>query len=457
MRDTPGWKPPPGWKPLRPLLSLALASSFLILAAVSPTSAPVAAAPAPVPTTTASSSFSDASWGLSDVRGNERYAAAARALAGRAAMLRHYDGSFDPNGTLTRGEMAYFLTRAMGLPESPDHPFLDVAPWDWFAGSVGALYERKLIQGISPRKYLPQRVVTRQEAVALVMRGVAFARRADNAATRLLELTEEQAQMWLGGFRDRLLIDPACSLPVARAYRLGILDSPSDGWFFPAGNLTRAEMAVMLYRAFLQPVASRAAYPLALPAVPKYDSLSVGSKGPLVSALESRLTALRYPCGPVDGVYDHRTRDAVMAFQKVERLKRTGRMSAADWERLTKAAIATPRLSQPGNRCEVDLTRQVLFMVSENNVTKVVHVSTGKLGTRTGHFSIGAKYEGWVKCVTVNGKMYYPSYVVSRTAIHGYESVPPYPASHGCVRVPVWTAKDLYQELPSGTVVDIFY
>lgn len=461
MRDTSGRKlvlgPKLSREPklLHPLLTLALASCFLILAAVSATPAPAAAAPVPV--MAASEGFSDTSSGFSDIRGNERYAVAAQALAERAAMLKHYDGSFDPNGTLTRGEMAYFLTKAMGLPESRDHPFLDVAPWDWFAGSVGALHERKLIQGISPRKYLPHRTVTRQEAVALVMRGVAFARSGDDAATRLLQLTEEQAQTWLGSFRDRLLIDPACLLPAARAYRLGILDSPSDGWFFPAGYLTRAEMVVMLYRAFLQPAVSRPAYPLELPAVPEYQRLSVGSKGPLVSALESRLTALSYPCGPVDGIYDHRTRDAVMAFQKVERLNRTGKMSTADWERLTRAAIPTPRLSQAGNRCEVDLTRQVLFMISENKVTKILHVSTGKLGTRTGHFSIGAKYEGWVKCVTVNGKMYYPSYVVSRTAIHGYESVPPYPASHGCVRVPVWTAKDLYRELPSGTVVDIFY
>jgi lipoprotein-anchoring transpeptidase ErfK/SrfK len=96
-------------------------------------------------------------------------------------------------------------------------------------------------------------------------------------------------------------------------------------------------------------------------------------------------------------------------------------------------------------------------MITDNKVWKVLHVSTGKNGTRTGHFSIGAKYPGWVQCVTLDGEMYYPSYVVSRTAIHGYRSVPAYPASHGCVRIPVWAAEELYNQLPKGTTVDIYY
>ena len=96
-------------------------------------------------------------------------------------------------------------------------------------------------------------------------------------------------------------------------------------------------------------------------------------------------------------------------------------------------------------------------MITDNRVWKIVHVSTGRLGTRTGHFTVGVKYEGWVQCVTLDGEMYYPSYIVSKTAIHGYRSVPAYPASHGCVRVPVWTAVELYEQLPKGTPVDVYY
>lgn len=434
----------------RLLSALVLASSFAVLAPASQSAVANAGPHAPITMASAPSGFSD-------VQGDEWYAAAAYALADVAAMLRHYDGTFDPDGTVTRAELAYFLTRAMGLAESPGRPFSDVKPDDWFAGSVSALFQNRLVRGTGPTTFSPERTVTRQEATTLVMRAVAATHGDDPATATAQKLTDQQAQIWLGCFRDRLLIEPAGAAAVAAAYRLGILDSPSDGWFIPAGNLTRAELVVMLYRAFLRPIAARTVYPQNLAAVPEYASLSVGSEGTLVSFLETRLAALRYPCGPVDGLYDYRTRDAVMAFQKVERLKRTGTVTAQVWERLATAGIPVPNRSGSGDRCEVDLTRQVLIMVSGGEVTKVVHVSTGARGTRTGHFSIGAKYEGWVECVTLVGKMYYPSYVVSKTAIHGYESVPPYPASHGCIRVPVWTAAGLYQELPSGTLVDIFY
>ena len=75
----------------------------------------------------------------------------------------------------------------------------------------------------------------------------------------------------------------------------------------------------------MQPIVVRAAYPKILARLKgSYAQQKLKSKGPLVWYLEYRLTELKYFPGPIDGVYDNRTRDAVMAFQKVERLKRTG-------------------------------------------------------------------------------------------------------------------------------------
>jgi lipoprotein-anchoring transpeptidase ErfK/SrfK len=47
-------------------------------------------------------------------------------------------------------------------------------------------------------------------------------------------------------------------------------------------------------------------------------------------------------------------------------------------------------------------------------------------------------------------------YFTGGYAIHGNPSVPPYPASHGCVRVPMWAAPVLYDEMPDGTVVYVY-
>jgi N-acetylmuramoyl-L-alanine amidase len=394
---------------------------------------------------------------FTDIQGNEWYAEAVCALAQKGIVEGRQDGSFGPDESVTRAQMAVFLARALRLPESAGQPFFDVNKPDWFAGAVGALYQRRLIQGTSPIVFSPDQPISRQQAATLVMRCLDFVVESDPESAVEYELAEDRAAVWLVGFRDRLLIAPDHAVSVANAYRLGVIESPVDGWFFPALNLTRAQMAVMLYRAFLQPIEARNVYPMELPAVSTYATQSLGSEGSLVSSLEARLTALDYPCGPVDGVYDRRTRDAVMAFEKVERLKRDGTVGAKVWQRIFSAKTPCPRRSLGGTRAEIDLTRQVLFMITDNRVWKIVHVSTGRLGTRTGHFTVGVKYEGWVQCVTLDGEMYYPSYIVSKTAIHGYRSVPPYPASHGCVRVPVWTAVELYEQLPKGTPVDVYY
>ena len=65
--------------------------------------------------------------------------------------------------------------------------------------------------------------------------------------------------------------------------------------------------------------------------------------------------------------------------------------------------------------------------------TLVLDVSTGT-GTRTptGHYRIEREIDGYHRSEL--GVLYRPKYVVGGVAIHGYPSVPPTPASHGCVR-----------------------
>ncbi|MCL5735334.1 MAG: S-layer homology domain-containing protein [Actinobacteria bacterium] len=423
---------------------------FVVILAVACTLAGFALASFSSPVAAGPTSFTD-------IKGTEDFAQAVYALAEKGIVEGRQDGSFGPGDSLTRAQMAVFLARALQLPEASGQPFFDVRASDWFGGAVGALFQQGLIQGTSPITFSPNQPISLQQAVSLVMRSLGYFLGSNPGQTVDFELTKEQAPVWLAGFRDRERIAAAHRISVANAYRLGVLNGSGDGWLFPEGNLSRAQMALLLYRAFLQPIQARNTYPLESPAVSNYPSLAVDSKGSLVSFLEAKLSALHYPCGPLDGVYDYRTKDAVMAFEKVERLKRDGRVGADVWQRLLTALPPTPHLSAAGTRVEVDLTRQVLFMITDNKVWKVVHVSTGRLGTRTGHFSIGAKYEGWVPLVTLEGFFYYPSYIVSKTAIHGYPSVPPYPASHGCVRVPIWMTKELYYQLPRGTTVDVFY
>ncbi len=397
-----------------------------------------------------------ASTGFSDVQGGEWYAPAAQAAAASAVMLRHMDGTFDAGGTVTRGEMAYYLARALGQAEAPDQPFSDIHPWDWFAGSVGAMVRDGIVAGSTGAEFLPQQAITRQEAALLVMRAWAARDGALIGSDAEPPLTPKEAVRWLRGFRDRRQIDPACAASLADAWRLGILDSPTDNLLAPDAPLTRAEMVAMLYRTFLGPVSTEAVDEQDLLSGDVRDLLEVGARGTAVRLLESRLDALRYACGPADGIYDHRTRDGVMAFQKVEGLERTGRVTAEVWKRLATATTPKPRLSGKKTRCEVDLSRQVLLMITDDRVTEVVHISSGRGGTPPGHHRIEERLQGWIACVTVNDYMYSPAYVFDLIAVHGYPNVPDHPASHGCVRTPIWIADDIYAQLRTGTVIDMY-
>ena len=175
-------------------------------------------------------------------------------------------------------------------------------------------------------------------------------------------------------------------------------------------------------------------------------SLAPGARGPSVLALERRLAELRYALRGVDGVYDQDTSEAVLAFQKVNGLPRTGRVESWLWRRLARAGI--PRAHRGGDYIEVDKTRQVLFVVAGGRVTKVVHVSTGATGnTPLGSWQVYRKVPGW------DWVLWYPMYFKGGFAIHGYPSVPAYPASHGCVRIPMWIAPSLYGTHGQGTTV----
>ena len=136
----------------------------------------------------------------------------------------------------------------------------------------------------------------------------------------------------------------------------------------------------------------------------------------------------------------------MLAFQKVNGLPRTGRVESWLWRRLARAGV--PRALRGGDYIEVDKTRQVLFVVDDGRVAKVVHVSTGATGnTPLGSWTVYRTVPGW------DWVLWYPMYFKGGFAIHGYPSVPAYPASHGCVRIPMWIAPSLYGAHGRGTTV----
>jgi N-acetylmuramoyl-L-alanine amidase len=179
--------------------------------------------------------------------------------------------------------------------------------------------------------------------------------------------------------------------------------------------------------------------------------LSSGSAGPSVYELDRRLDELHFALGRVDGYFGQDDFDAVIAFQKLHGLPRTGAVDPFFWAELQRASVPRPRY--PGTHVEVSKGRQVLFLVHDGSVALIVPVSTGATGnTPLGHWQVYSRVPGYNAL-----EMYYSSFFVGAFAIHGYHSVPPYPASHGCVRIPIWVAYRVYSLIDYGTPVYIYW
>lgn len=189
-------------------------------------------------------------------------------------------------------------------------------------------------------------------------------------------------------------------------------------------------------------------------------------KSPEIIEAEQRLADLGYWVGPVDGVFDAASKHALIAFQKMEGRKRTGILTNAELEALSAASRPAP-LDNTYAHIEVDLTRQVLLVVdAEGKVTRVLPVCTGnerfyiedgrrnRAHTPRGSFTVTRKINGWRRSSL--GLLYYPSYIINGIAIHGSTSILPYPASHGCIRIPMFAAKELSEMAPVGTVVVVY-
>ena len=181
---------------------------------------------------------------------------------------------------------------------------------------------------------------------------------------------------------------------------------------------------------------------------------------------EQRLWDLGYWAGPIDGNFDPASRQALIAFQKVERRALTGRLTLKELNAVRQASRPVPRRTHNAH-VEIDLERQVLFLVDETGaVLRVLPISTGsgelyvdqgrveRAITPTGSFKVLRKVSGWRKSTL--GLLYYPNYIYNGIAIHGSPSVPIRPASHGCIRVPMFAAKELSTLLPVGIDVLIY-
>ena len=186
-------------------------------------------------------------------------------------------------------------------------------------------------------------------------------------------------------------------------------------------------------------------------------NLAVGAQSLAVAELETGLAQLHYLVPAHSTTFTPELVDSIYAFQKVNHLERTGMADAATWKALASPTVPQPRYKTPGLHVEIDKERQVLFVVRDGQIAQISPVSTAGLPGRftpVGQFAVYRKVNGFDPSPL--GTLYEPNYFTGGYAIHGNPSVPPYPASHGCVRVPMWVAPTMFAELVLGTPVDVY-
>lgn len=186
-------------------------------------------------------------------------------------------------------------------------------------------------------------------------------------------------------------------------------------------------------------------------------TLAPGATGAAVTALLERLRVLRYVTPTPRAVFDDDVLQSVYAFQKAQGLPRTGIADASLWRRLEAPLSVVPRYRMPLDHLEVDKGRQILLVVRGGRVVLVVPVSTAGIpgyATPEGRFAISRKVPGYDPSPL--GILYKPMYFYGGYAIHGNPSVPPYPASHGCIRVPNFAIERLFVSEPYGETVFVY-
>jgi 2',3'-cyclic-nucleotide 2'-phosphodiesterase/3'-nucleotidase/5'-nucleotidase len=112
-----------------------------------------------------------------DVDSNAKEAAAIRDLAAREIITGFSDGTFGGSSTVTRAQFAALLQRAFRLApiyNSTNLRFSDVSDDNWFSKAVIAATKLKLLKGYDDGTFRPEATITRAEMAVVLARILAY-------------------------------------------------------------------------------------------------------------------------------------------------------------------------------------------------------------------------------------------------------------------------------------------
>lgn len=160
-------------------------------------------------------------------------------LSARGIINGMGDGSFNPDGSMTRAEFAAITVNALGFQVFSANVFSDVPVDSWYCPYVSAAFDKKIVSGVSEHEFAPEALITREQAAVMMKRAAAL-------CGLFGEYDEKASRDVLSAFSDYKSVSPWAIEAAAFCFDKGII--PDDDILIrPMEPAKRAEIAVMIY------------------------------------------------------------------------------------------------------------------------------------------------------------------------------------------------------------------
>lgn len=138
---------------------------------------------------------------FNDVKNSDWFYQPVTALSQAGGIGGYENGTFRPQNTITRAEIASMLVKAYsleGTTNASQSPFQDVPKGSWYAGAVQTLIDHKITSGITTTKFAPDAKVTRKEIAAFISK-VNTAKQNNNTSTHIIEKIADDNTITISG------------------------------------------------------------------------------------------------------------------------------------------------------------------------------------------------------------------------------------------------------------------
>lgn len=171
--------------------------------------------------------------GFSDVTSDKYYYSSVQKCADKGYVSGYTDGTFRPNGSITRAEFATIMNKVLGLNEAASNDFSDVQNEKWYTTPVLNCVKAGIISGYGNGKFGIGDPVTREQTAVIL--------------AKAFEITPVSGSTT---FTDDSSISSWARESVKGMYHAGkitgMATEKGEHYFAPKRNLTRGQICVLL-------------------------------------------------------------------------------------------------------------------------------------------------------------------------------------------------------------------